>query len=942
MRSISVRGARQHNLKNVDLDIPRNKLTVITGLSGSGKSSLAFDTLYAEGQRRYIESLSTYARQFLEQMERPDVDSIEGLSPAISIEQKTVSRNARSTVGTITEIYDYLRLLFSSVGLPHCTHCGNPISQQSVDQIVDRIFRLPKESRIWVLAPIVRERKGEFKKLFERYQKEGFLRARVDGAQVSLEDPPGLDRRKKHSVDIVVDRLLVRTSLRQRVETSVRTAVRMARGLVSIDVIGGVELLFSETMACADCGIDIPTLEPRSFSFNSRFGACPYCQGLGMELHVNLQRLVETSDIPFEARKSAALGKEFHTFFRESVRAVAQHFRIDSAKPLERYPKRAIDALRGGMDKPIQFRYGEYIYRSRFEGLNRWFLRKIEETSSERRRQQLLSYMVEGDCHACQGSRLRPESRAVKINGRSISDYCRLDLDDCLAALKEVRFSPREEMIAGRILEEIQHRLRFMLNVGLSYLTLDRKAFSLSGGEGQRIRLATQVGSRLRGVLYVLDEPSIGLHARDHLNLLKTLEQLRDLGNTIVVVEHDEETICHADHVIDLGPGAGSRGGKVVAQGTLAEVLDEPKSLTASYLKGVIEIAVPARRRQGSGKAIEVLEASHNNLRNIDVSLPLGLFLVVTGVSGSGKSSLVDHVLYRALSSRLYHSLLEPGAHREIRGLENVDKVIEIDQSPIGRTPRSNPATYSGLFTPIRELFALLPESRVRGYKAGRFSFNVKGGRCEVCEGAGSRRIEMNFLADVYVTCEGCLGARYNRETLAMKYKGYSIADILDLTIEEAYPILENLPAIQRRLKTLLDVGLGYIRLGQPATTLSGGEAQRVKLARELSKRSTGKTFYILDEPTTGLHFDDVKKLLDILNELVDLGNSVIVIEHNLEVIKCADWIIDLGPGGGKDGGRIVATGPPEEVAKSAKSYTGQALIRVLDSFRVPVLKGRK
>ena len=853
-----------------------------------------------------------------------------GLSPAISIEQKTVSRNVRSTVGTITEIYDYLRLLFSSIGIPHCTQCGKPITRQSVDQVVDRVLDFPEESRIMVLAPVVRERKGEFKKLFARYQKEGYLRARVDGVMVSLEDTPRLDRRKNHSVDIVIDRLLVQKLLRNRIENSVRTAIRMAQGLVSVSVIGGVEILFSETMACTECGINIPTLEPRSFSFNSRFGACHDCQGLGRELHVNLERLVETSETPLTARKPADLGKDFHLLFREAVRAIAHHFRIDPASPFERYPKRAIEALRGGMDKPIQFRYGEFVYRSRFEGLNRWFLQKIEETSSERRRQQLLHYMVEGDCQACGGSRLRPESRAVRINNRSISDYCRLCLDECLTALNKIRLSGREEIIAGQILEEIRQRLSFMLNVGLSYLTLDRKAFSLSGGEGQRIRLATQVGSRLRGVLYVLDEPSIGLHARDNLKLLETLKELRDLGNTIVVVEHDEETIRHADHVVDLGPGAGSRGGQVVAEGSVPEILQEPKSLTGSYLKGVEKIAVPARRRQGRGGAIEVLGARHNNLRNIDVTFPLGLFVVVTGVSGSGKSSLVDEVLYRALSSQLYRSLLEPGDHREILGLENVDKVVEIDQTPIGRTPRSNPATYTGLFTPIRELFALLPESRIRGYKPGRFSFNVKGGRCEVCDGAGSRKIEMNFLADVYVTCEACQGARYNRETLAVKYKGHSIADILSVTIEEAYPILENIPAIKGKLKTLLEVGLGYVKLGQPATTLSGGEAQRVKLSRELSKRSTGNTLYILDEPTTGLHFDDVKKLLDILNELVDLGNSVLVIEHNLEVIKCADWIIDLGPGGGKNGGRVVVSGPPEQVAKFARSYTGQALKRVL------------
>ena len=930
MQYISVRGARQHNLRNINLDIPRNKLTVITGLSGSGKSSLAFDTLYAEGRRRYIESLSTYARQFLEQMEKPEVDSVEGLSPAISIEQKTVSRNVRSTVGTITEVYDYLRLLFSSIGVPHCTNCGKPISRQSVDQIVERILELSADSRLMILAPVVRERKGEFKKLFERFHKEGFLRARVDEDLIHLEDPPRLDRRRNHTVEVVVDRLLVRKASRDRIESAVRTAIAMAEGLVGISVIGKSEILFSEAMACADCGINVPTLEPRSFSFNSRFGACHLCAGLGTQLKVNLARLAKNPEASIRTLKPAELGKEFVYFFQEAMRAIAHHFAIRSTTPFAQYPKRALEALQGGIEKPIQFRYGEYVYRARFEGLNRWFLQKIEETSSERRRQRLLTYMVEGDCYACGGTRLRPDSRAVQVQGRSIADYCRLPLDECLVALKEIRPSPREEAIVGQILEEIQHRLRFMLNVGLSYLTLDRKALSLSGGEGQRIRLATQVGSKLRGVLYVLDEPSIGLHARDNLSLLKTLEELRDLGNTIVVVEHDEETICHADHVVDLGPGAGSRGGDVVAQGSLSEILLEPESLTASYLRKEAQIRVPDRRRQGSGRSIEVLGARHNNLRKIDVSFPLGLLIAVTGVSGSGKSSLVDEVLYRALSRHLYDSLLEPGEHREIRGLEHIDKVIEIDQSPIGRTPRSNPATYTGLFTPIRELFALLPESRMRGYRPGRFSFNVKGGRCEVCQGAGLRRIEMNFLPNVYVTCDACQAARYNRETLAVKYKGHSIADILDLTIEESYAILENFPPIKARLSTLRDVGLGYIKLGQPATTLSGGEAQRVKLSRELSKRSTGKTLYILDEPTTGLHFQDVQKLLDILHALVNLGNSVIVIEHNLEVVKCADWIIDLGPGGGREGGRVVAAGTPEEVAKTRRSYTGKALRKML------------
>ena len=944
MKYISVRGARQHNLKNLDLEVPRNKLVVVTGLSGSGKSSLAFDTLYAEGQRRYLESLSTYARQFLEQMEKPEVDSIEGLSPAISIEQRTTSKNVRSTVGTTTEIYDYLRLLFSSIGVPHCPNCGKAITRQSVDQIVERIFELPTESRVMILAPVVRERKGEFRKVFEKYHKRGFLRARVDSSLIPLEDPPKLDKRKNHSVDILVDRLLVRRELRDRIESSVREAIHITNGLVNVAMIGGPEVLFSSSMACVDCGISVVTLEPRSFSFNSRFGACSKCQGLGSELCVNLQRLVENPLAPLEEVRLALPGKEFLYFFKESTRALLKHFDLDSPTPFSRYPEYFLEAIRQGVHGPIEYQYGGYVYHSRFPGLNHWFLQKIQATGSDKKRQQLLSFMVEGDCLSCAGSRLRPESRAVKLNERSISDYCRLTLDECLKAVEEIQLSHREEAIARQILEEIRHRLRFLLAVGLSYLTLDRKAASLSGGESQRIRLATQVGSRLRGVLYVLDEPSIGLHPRDTRSLLKTLKELRDLGNTVLVVEHDEETIRSADHIIDLGPGAGHDGGHLVAQGSLSDILRQPNSLTASYLGKSRKISVPAQRRRGNGTSIDVVGARHNNLKNMDVSFPLGLFIVVTGVSGSGKSSLVDEVLYRALSRQLYRSLLEPGLHREIRGLEHIDKVIEIDQSPIGRTPRSNPATYTGLFTPIRELFALLPESRLRGYKPGRFSFNVKGGRCEACHGDGLRKIEMNFLPDVYVLCEACQGARYNRETLSVQYKGHSIAHILDKTVEEVYPILENIPRIKAKLRTLLNVGLGYIKLGQSATTLSGGEAQRVKLARELSRRSTGKTLYILDEPTTGLHFEDVKKLLDILQQLVEFGNTVIVIEHNLEVIKCADWIIDLGPEGGNGGGRVLAAGPPEAVLRSKKSHTGQALKNVLGTSRGgrrrPVSKG--
>ncbi|GAB4244090.1 MAG: excinuclease ABC subunit UvrA [Acidobacteriota bacterium] len=930
MDRIVIRGARQHNLRNIDLELPHRRITVITGLSGSGKSSLAFDTVYAEGQRRYIESLSTYARQFLEQFEKPDVDSIEGLSPALSIEQKTVGRGSRSTVGTMTEIYDYFRLLFASVGVPHCPNCGRRVERQSLDAMVERVFEHPEGTVVMVLAPVVRGRKGEFKKLFQHYLREGFLRARVDGELISMDDPPRLDRRKNHDIDVVVDRLPLDARYRVRVAESLRQALRLADGLVKIALKSGEEFVFSERSACVDCGIDIPQLEPRSFSFNSRFGWCPACQGLGSFLQVDLKRLLPDWSLPASRQKPALDDADLRYFFQEGLRALLRHFDLDPDTPFGDLPEEVRAALVSGLREPLEFRFGKHVYRSRFEGLNGWFERRLEQTQSARRKEQLHSFMAEAPCQACGGTRLRPESRAVTINDLSIADFARLELDECRRRLDDVRLTERQRAVAEGILHEIRQRLSFLIQVGLEYLTLDRRADTLSAGEAQRVRLAAQVGTELRGVLYVLDEPSIGLHARDTHNLLEALARLKEMGNTIVVVEHDEDTIRWADHIVDLGPGAGELGGRVVAQGTLEDVMAAEESLTGAYLSGRLAIRPPEQPRPGNGKFLELLGVRHHNLRDVSVRFPLGCLITVTGVSGSGKSSLVDEVLYRTLARRLHGALLEPGYVREVRGLEHVDKVIEIDQSPIGRTPRSNPATYCGVFTPIRELFALLPEARLRGYQPGRFSFNVKGGRCEACRGEGMRRVEMNFLPDVYVDCDVCQGARYNRETLAVKYKGYSIADVLAMTVDRAYELLQNVPPIAVKLRTLRRVGLGYLRLGQPSPTLSGGEAQRVKLARELSRRSTGRTLYILDEPTTGLHFEDVRRLLDILQELVDLGNTVIVIEHNMEIIKCADWIIDLGPEGGDRGGRIVAEGTPREVARNPDSHTGRFLARVL------------
>jgi excinuclease ABC subunit A len=924
---ITVRGARQHNLKDISVEIPRDRLTVITGLSGSGKSSLAFDTIYAEGQRRYVESLSAYARQFLDQLERPDVDSVDGLSPAISIEQKTVSRSPRSTVGTVTEVYDYLRLLFSSVGQPHCHICGAAITRQSVEQIVHSVLALPEGERVMILAPIVRGRKGEFKKELEKLAKDGFLRARVDNELLSLDEEIKLDKRRNHSIEAVVDRLLIKPGIGERLTESVRTALKLTNGAVLVSVVDGEEKMYSERMACVNCGINVPPLEPRSFSFNSAYGACKRCHGLGTVLEVDPAKLI--TDPHERADKQLFMGtadKQGSAYLRSALVAVTEHFGASAAVPFSALPKNAREAFFHGLEGQITFRQGLYTYQSDWKGAVRHLRERMNDAPSEKVREALEELVSPVECPDCRGQRLQPESLAVRVGGLGITQYTAIPIEEAVAVFDKLTLNERENQIAGLVLREIRNRMRFLESVGLGYITLDRPSATLSGGEGQRIRLATQIGSQLRGVLYVLDEPSIGLHPRDNQRLIETLCALRDLGNTVLVVEHDEETIRRADYVVDIGPAAGVHGGQIVAVGTPEEVACNPNSVTGLYICGAQKIDLPAARRAPNGHSVTVRGAREHNLKDIDVTFPLGLLTVVTGVSGSGKSTLIDDILYRALARHLYGSLNEPGAYDSIEGLDNVDKVIEIDQSPIGRTPRSNPATYTGLFTPLRELYAMLPESRERGYKPGRFSFNVKGGRCEACEGDGLKRIEMNFLPDVYVLCDVCRGARYNRETLSVKYKGKSIAELLDTTVEEALPILENIPQIKQKIQTLLDVGLGYIKLGQSSTTLSGGEAQRIKLAKELSKRATGRTIYILDEPTTGLHFADVHKLLDVLQRLVSLGNTVLVIEHNLDVIKSADFVIDLGPEGGAGGGRVVACGTPEEVARVKKSHTGQAL----------------
>ena len=925
IRNISVHGARQHNLKNIDVEIPRNTLTVITGLSGSGKSSLAFDTIYAEGQRRYVETLSAYARQFLDQMERPDVDSIDGLSPSISIEQKTTSRSPRSTVGTITEIYDYLRLLYSSIGIPHCPNCGKEITRQSVEQVTARVMDLAEgaapgaEPRVMLLAPIVRGRKGEFTKEFEKLAAHGFTRARIDGELRSTEEEIKLDKRRNHTIEVVVDRLLVKEGIEKRLANSVEVAMKLGSGLLVVSVVGGDEHMYSSRMACPECGVNVAQLEPRSFSFNSMYGACPECNGLGSKYDFDPAKvIVDWSKPLFDGGLGPGSGS---ASLQAMVKRAAGDKGIDLSTPFEQLPEEQQKFLLHG-DQSKRTRTG-------FKGILAFHKHTLEEVTTEAYREYLMQYMSATPCPVCQGHRLRPESLAVKVNGMSIAEFTALPISRAEEAAAKIELTGRDEKIAGRIIAEIRERLGFLNHVGLGYLSLDRSAATLSGGEGQRIRLATQIGSKLRGVLYVLDEPSIGLHARDNEKLLQSLESLRDLGNTVLVVEHDEETIRRADYVIDLGPGAGKLGGELVGAGTPAEIARIENSLTGQYISGRKTIPVREERRKVNGHSVVVLGARANNLKNLDVSFPLGVMTVVTGVSGSGKSTLVNDILYAAMAQKIYKSRQEPGAHKSISGTEEIDKVIRIDQSPIGRTPRSNPATYTGVFTQIREIYAMLPESRERGYKAGRFSFNVSGGRCEACQGEGERRIEMNFLPDVYVLCEVCGGKRYNRETLAVRYKGYSIADLLDTPISEALTVLENIPQARQKLQTLVDVGLGYIHLGQSSVTLSGGEAQRIKLARELSKRQTGRTMYMLDEPTTGLHFEDVSRLLEVLHRLTDLGNTIIIIEHNLDVIRNADWIIDLGPEGGEEGGRIVAQGTPEQVAKVKKSYTGQALSAV-------------
>jgi excinuclease ABC subunit A len=937
---IIVKGARAHNLKNIDVEIPRDKLVVLTGLSGSGKSSLAFDTIYAEGQRRYVESLSAYARQFLGQMDKPDVDAIEGLSPAISIDQKTTSRNPRSTVGTVTEIYDYLRLLFARIGRPVCPEHGIEIKSQTIEQMVDRLLAYPERTKMQILAPVVSGRKGTHAKTLEDIRKQGYVRVRVDGEMRELTEDIELEKNKKHSIEVVVDRIIIKEGIATRLADSLETALKLADGKVLIDVIGQEELLFSEKHACPYCGFSIGELEPRMFSFNSPYGACPDCDGLGAKLEVDPDLVIPNDELTLREHAIAPWEPQSSQYYPQLLEAVCNHYGIDMDVPVKDLPKEQLDKiLYGSGGEKIYFRYQNDFGQVReqyivFEGVIPNVERRYRETSSDYVREQMEKYMAQQPCPTCKGNRLKKESLAVLVGGKHIGEVTALSVTEALEFFQNLQLSEKEKKIAHLILREIRERLGFLKNVGLDYLTLNRSAGTLSGGEAQRIRLATQIGSRLTGVLYVLDEPSIGLHQRDNDRLIATLKSMRDIGNTLIVVEHDEDTMLAADYLIDIGPGAGIHGGEVVAAGTPQEVMDNPNSLTGQYLSGKKFIPIPAERRKPDGRWVEIVGAKENNLKNVSVKIPLGTFVAVTGVSGSGKSTLVNEILYKALAQKLHGAKAKPGEHKTIKGLEHLDKVIDIDQSPIGRTPRSNPATYTGVFDDIREVFAATNEAKVRGYKKGRFSFNVKGGRCEACRGDGIIKIEMHFLPDVYVPCEVCHGKRYNRETLEVTYKGKNIAEVLDMTVEDALEFFENIPKIKRKLQTLYDVGLGYMKLGQPATTLSGGEAQRVKLASELHRRSNGRTLYILDEPTTGLHVDDISRLLKVLQRLVDNGDTVLVIEHNLDVIKTADYIIDLGPEGGDHGGQIVAKGTPEEVAEVESSYTGRYLKPILERDR--------
>ena len=938
--SIIIKGAKEHNLKDINIEIPRNKLVVITGLSGSGKSSLAFDTLYAEGQRRYVESLSSYARQFLGLMEKPDVDYIEGLSPAISIDQKTTSKNPRSTVGTVTEIYDYIRLLYARIGVPYCPKCGKKIEKQTIDQIVDDILSLEEGTKIQVLSPIVRGRKGEFVKLLEDFQKEGFVRARIDGNVVELSDDIDLDRKKKHDVEIVVDRLVIKPDIRSRLTESVETALKHGNNLVSIDISGKGTKLYSQNYACPDCGISFEELSPRMFSFNNPFGACPTCTGIGYLMKMDPDLIIpDKNKTLYDGVKAfgASTMKKGDTMAKMYFESIAKHYGVKIKDvPIKKLPKDFLDKiLYGTGNEEIDFEYTSSIgtrkFTAPFEGVIPTLERRHNETKSQGMRDFYEYYMSESECHECKGARLKKEVLSVRVGDKNINELTSMSIDKIKNYINSLELSKKDRMIADQIFKELNKRLQFLMDVGLEYLTLSRSAGTLSGGEAQRIRLATQIGSGLTGVLYILDEPSIGLHQRDNEKLIDTLKKLRDQGNTVLVVEHDEDTMYAADQIIDIGPGAGVHGGRVMAQGTAEEVKLVTDSITGQYLSGRKQIQVPKKRRKSNGRAIEVKGATENNLKNVNVKFPLGQFVCVTGVSGSGKSTLVNEVLYKSLAKEINGATEKPGKCDEIKGIENIDKIINIDQSPIGRTPRSNPATYTGVFDIIRDIFAGTNEAKMRGYDKGRFSFNVQGGRCEACSGDGVLKIEMHFLADIYVPCEVCKGKRYNKETLEVKYKGKTIADVLDMTVEEALEFFSNIPRIKQKIQTLYDVGLGYIKLGQPSTTLSGGEAQRVKLATELSKKATGKTLYILDEPTTGLHIADVHKLVDILQRLVDTGNSIVVIEHNLDLIKTADYIIDLGPEGGDNGGKVIAVGSPEQIAKNEQSYTGKFLKKYLE-----------